>query len=727
MSTPTLDGKPNELPMISSSSATPAPRSDSPESASDYSRSASAASTRSRLGSKRPRSVSNMTELMPLRLSSSTSSFLSTPSSTPEPIGDRVDEYFPELLAQDLECSVGVFTAKRMTAGTPVLLLSNEDKARIRNTRMGPSSPYLAACARVRSLGAIEERTSTVSFLGQQQSRLEAATSDVDSRTSSQTSEDMAPPSFRHRESVLTAATSVASTNWKSSAARSMPSSTPLESSWIDCDSDCEEDGMDDCNIEALSPRPPTPPESDFDSGVTGLRRLGTRGSWGYVEQPLHHKSHSVSGGSPISPISPSRDRTSHVSFDMPVRPSSTVGFRRHDRPEARGGLQPLTAKPSPVHMEQISAHQTRRSNEAAQRPSLKLEIWNKTDRALATEDFLECEPEVTEMIFPAGPLTPLTAIPIADAVLARPSSPRPALRSVQSWLNSSLQPCPRAFNDDLTRVVPLPPDAMETLRVSIACFPETMLLSSSLTIETIRTYSRKVRQPSLEILRAPSTRAATPESPSQTPKRSLWRKVMPLKRSSVVTDLRQRQSHSSGESSVTSAGSSTAETPKPWEPLQNVFGNCPGHICDALYAHIVAYNYMSALVARNSTTSAPRGATSDCQQDDIPKKAANLLGLGGTNEAGTAFNRHSRRARASLDVWPKDEIVAIQPTASANHENMQGGLLRCIARLVATAKLIAENGTSDETLVDTAVEDVDLVVIRSLCEIVRMAEEASG
>lgn len=70
---------------------------------------------------------------------------------------------------------------------------------------------------------------------------------------------------------------------------------------------------------------------------------------------------------------------------------------------------------------------------------------------------------------------------------------------------------------------------------------------------------------------------------------------------------------------------------------------------------------------------------------------------------------------------------MAIQPTASANHENMQGGLLRCIARLVATAKLIAENGTSDETLVDTAVEDVDLVVIRSLCEIVRMAEEASG
>lgn len=276
---------------------------------------------------------------------------------------------------------------------------------------------------------------------------------------------------------------------------------------------------MDDCNIEALSPRPPTPPESDFDSGVTGLRRLDTRGSWGYVEQPLHHKSHSVSGGSPISPISPSRDRTSHVSFDMPVRPSSTVGFRRHDRPEARGGLQPLTAKPSPVHMEQISAHQTRRSNEAAQRPSLKLETGNKTDRALATEEFLECEPEVTEMIFPAGPLTPLTAIPIADAVLARPPSPRPALRSVQSWLNSSLQPCPRAFNDDLTRVVPLPPDAMETLRVSIACFPETMLLSSSLTIETIRTYSRKVRQPSLEILRAPSTRAATPESRLRRPK----------------------------------------------------------------------------------------------------------------------------------------------------------------------------------------------------------------
>ncbi|UNI13631.1 hypothetical protein JDV02_000356 [Purpureocillium takamizusanense] len=726
MSTPTGHGKPSELPMLPSNSTALEARSHSPEPADDSSRSASAASTRSRLTSKRPRSVSNMTELIPLRLSTSTLSFLSTPSSTPEPIGDRVDEYFPELLAQDLESSAEIFASRRMTAGTPVLLLSNEDQARIRNTRMGPSPPYLAASARVLSLGAIEERTSRVSFLEQQESQLEATTSDAESRMSSQTSEDMAPPSFRHRESVLTAATSVASASWKPSAIRSMPASSPLENSWIDCDSDCDSDEMDNCNIASLSPRPPTPPESDFDSGATGLRKLDMRGSWGHGEQTLHHKSHSVCGGSPDSHP---RDRASHVSFDLPVRPSSTVGLRRHDRFEERRSCEAHTTKPSSAHMEQqqISTPQSRRVKQAAQELSQTPETGDKTDPPPATKEFLDCEAEATEMIYPAGPLTPLTAMPLSETAFARPPSPRPALRSVQSWLNSSLQPCPRVFNDDMSRVVPLPPDAMETLRVSIACFPETMLLSSSLTIDTIRTYSRKVRQPSLEIVRGPSPRTATPEMPSQTPRKSLWRKVMPHKRSAMAPDVRQRQSHSSGESSVASMSSSAAETPKPWEPLQNVFGSCSSYICDALYAHIVAYNYMSALVARNSTASGSRGTPSESQQEEIPKKAASLLGLGGTGEPGTAFNRHSRRATTSTENWCREEMVTTQPTAWANHENMQGGLLRCVVRLVAAARLMAEKGTSEDTMVGKDVDDVDLVLIRSLCEIVRMAEEASG
>lgn len=669
---------------------------------------------------KRPRSVSSMKRLMPLALSPSDSSLRSA-SSAEEAIGDRVDEYFPELLAQDLELSMEVFAAKKMTAGIPVSSLSFEDGGKPRAGRMTLSSPYLAASARVQSLGAIEERRSMVSFLDQQDPRADDATSDLDSTSSTtDTSEDMAPPSFRHRESVMTVATSLASTNWKPSLKRpSPPPDGPCESSWIAADSDGEEqDDVNERNTGSLSPRLPTPPESDMAPGATDLKKIDVRGHWGYNETALHRKSHSVSGGSPIS--SP-RIKVSRTSFDMPTRPSSTLGTRRHEAREPAKHCRvsaPFTA-PRPISpREQTQLQCTHETTDTADKPlnkPLKLDI--PTESSAVSEDLPDSE---TETMLPTGMIV---------SVYTKPPSPRPALRSVQSWLNSSPQPCPRSLqNDDLTRVVPLPPDAMETLRVSVACFPETMLLSSSLTIETIRTYSKKVRQPSLEIARNPLVRSPSPESPLETPRRSLWRKVVPYKRTSPGPE--RRHHHSSGESSVDSSNSGSVDAPNPWEPLKNVFGCCSDYICDALYAHIVAYNYISALVARNPPPPAQAGRTyghkaSDSQQEDIPKKAASLLGLTSTGDMATAgFNHRARGLTTALGTWHKEEMVHGQTTASANHENMQSDLLRCVSRLVATAKLMAETG--EEPLLDMDVEDSDRLFLRSLCEIVRIAEEAS-
>ncbi|CAK7263980.1 hypothetical protein SEPCBS119000_000765 [Sporothrix epigloea] len=42
---------------------------------------------------------------------------------------------------------------------------------------------------------------------------------------------------------------------------------------------------------------------------------------------------------------------------------------------------------------------------------------------------------------------------------------------------------------------IPLPREVVDTLRVSVSCFPETMLSLSSFSIQTIRSYSRKVRR----------------------------------------------------------------------------------------------------------------------------------------------------------------------------------------------------------------------------------------
>lgn len=141
-------------------------------------------------------------------------------------------------------------------------------------------------------------------------------------------------------------------------------------------------------------------------------------------------------------------------------------------------------------------------------------------------------EPSPVSTVFPDSeadsmPLGDLSQ-PISPAYGQMPS-PRPTLRSVQSWLNSSLQPYPRSLaGDDVPKVVPLPPEAMETLRVLIACFPETMLLTKSLTIETIHTYSRKVRQPSLELLRSLPIRSPSLESPTFPGRKSLWRNLVP-------------------------------------------------------------------------------------------------------------------------------------------------------------------------------------------------------
>ncbi|POR32127.1 Uncharacterized protein TPAR_07660 [Tolypocladium paradoxum] len=676
------------------------PSSESQESAIQYSRSPPSASS-TPAPTKRRRSVSP------------SCSSLWSASSAKEAM-DRVDECFPEVLAQDLELSADVFAAKKMTAGTPLSSLSFEDMGKPRTCRMVPSSPYLAASARVQTLGAIEERRSMVSFLDQEEPRVDDATSDVDSRSSTNTSEDMAPPSFRHRESVMTVATSLASTNWKPSLQRSSPPPEgPCQSSWIDGDSDGEEqDDVKECNTGSLSPRPPTPPESELDSGgVTGLKKIDLRGHWSYNETTLHRKSHSVSGASPISCP---RTKVSRTSFDMPTRPFCTAGIRRQEGRESAKHSQvpaPFTApraiSPRPEQTRPQRAHKT--TDTADKPPAKPLTLDVVAEPSSVSEDFADSEVE--------------TMLPTGMLIYPQPPPPQPALRSVQSWLNSSLQPYPRSLqNEDLTRVVPLPPDAMETLRVSIACFPETMLLSSSLTIETIRTYSKKVRQPSLEFVRSPS-----PESPRAS-RRSLWRRVVPYKRASLGSE--RMHNHSSGESSVDSSNSGSVDAPKLWEPLKNVLGSCSDYVCDALYAHIVAYNYMSALVARNPPPPAKAGRThghraSDSRQDDIPKKAASLLGLISTGDVATAgFDRRSRRLTAPLGAWAREEMVNGQATPSANHENMQSDLLRCISRLVATAKLMAEGG--EEQMLDMDVEDSDKLFVRSLCEIVKMVEEAS-
>ncbi|KAK2609190.1 hypothetical protein QQS21_002272 [Conoideocrella luteorostrata] len=673
-----------------------------------------------------------MKGLMPLALSPNSSSSWTSNQSAPadEGMAERVDDYLPELLARDLEISAAIFAAKKMTAGIPTDSIPSEDKTRIRAGRMSLYSPYHAASARVQSLGPIEERDSMVSFMGQGSRAIEGHISESASTTSHYSSDGAEPPSFRHRGSVVTTDTSVASVGWRP---KSSPSPEgPYECSWIDGDSDREDqdhDPVEEVNIGSLSPRPPTPPSSELGSPISSVMpRADIPTIWTHPSHAVHRKSRSVGGGSPIT----SRGQLSGLSPDLPLRSSSFTGTRQlasigstrntlsqtfgtshHRKPNKPERTQSLRINTT------INAFASARARNMALEPSLMRESSPVSD------DFPGSD---CEAIHPPGQQLPAEK---PNTVFVRPPTPPQPLRSVQSWLNSSLQPYPWAFqNEDNAKAVPLPPEAVETLRVSVACFPETMLLTSSLTVETIRSYAKKVRQPSMDSLSI-MNRNMSPHSP----RKSLWRKVVTYTRGSQLSDVKIPSRGLGSRHGISVGSNSPAETvdPKLWLPIKNVFGCCSDYICDALYAHIVAYNYVSALVARNPRPLASHGRTNTMstgdpsQQDDIPKKAASLLGLAvGTHMAG----RYSKRVSSPLADWTREGMVTNRDAAPTAQDNalrvIQSGLLRCVSRLIATAKLMAESGTGEERMVDMEAEDADMLFMRSLCEIVRMAEESS-
>lgn len=680
-----------------------------------------------------------MTGLMPLTL------IASHPSSTTslhlaEMMVEKADDCFPEMLARDLELRTEVFMAQKMTAGAPASAITAEymfrqKAARALASRPRASSPYYTASARIRSLGAIEERDASM-LITEDPVVMTDAVSEAGSSAGSDVSGGMPPPSFRYRnQSIATAATSLDSSTWKPSPPSSPePTSAVMESSWINCDSEDEEE------LEHLQSRQVGDQFRDTESHFTprlpnmlqekrpiGRQSLPLKPTGTDITRPhFHHKkSHSVSGGSPIgiprrslshsfrqetaSPVAlQHRFRTPEVLIsNRPSMRTQSPAFQQHDvyeddvmdsAAEAYDQMQSTAYRPGPVKRLSIQTDVAPEGAELGERYLAKLEALPTTDHGI---------------------------LPLSHKNLhAQPSLSPSHAPSVQSWLDSSVQGCPVSANnsDDMARIVPLPPDVIETLRVSTACFPETMLLSSSLTVETIRSYAKKVRQPVLKPLDI-----TPPTSPTYVEKRSLWRKV--------VSHRRAESASISSRPTLTSASMLSVEAIKPWASLKNVFNHCSDYICDAMYAHIVAYNYISLLAAKlpQSDASSIRRTGSllrkDSQQEDIPKKAASLLGLGGgADPLQNKVGRLTKKISSQMTPWMKEDfsmISNVNPNQEGSIRNIQADLFKCIAQLVATAKLAGTSKTTD-AIVEVAAENADTFLIRSLCEIVRMAEDAN-
>ena len=674
---------------------------------------ASKRSSSSSSASKR-RSVSSMKGLMPLTLSPSCSTS-SSPSLVEERMANKVDGYFPEVLARDLELSNSVFASRNMTSGLPDPGLSPVGKGRFIGTP-GPhrfaTATYHGSPGLVRSLGPIQERSSDVSNLDHQYTNYDDTSTDPESLSGTEISRGPVAPSMSFRErSIKTAATSLRSSNWIPSPKDSPPCDLVPEHSWIEPDSDDDEqdpcDSPNEDNLANLSPRPPTPPDSDNETEAAGREQ----GSSSRYNRILHLKSHSLSGTTVVSP--PPRRQSGRWSESgaqrpawsptEPVHPIYSPTIRRHTDP-------PSDHRPRATSLQTFHNHIHRFPSARSRASHL---LWFPSERRPRTEPALSDAGLVADE---ANPVPHKRSFTKPISIQSSPPS-SPLVPRVQSWLNGSTSPYTSQFpGDDLAKAVPLPPDVVETLRVSIACFPETMLLTSSLTVETIRNYSKKLRHPGADMMNN-----LVADSMGGSPRKSLWKRVVAYKRGSFPNS-------ATPGSNLKSSSSASLEAPKSWAPLKNVFGCCSDYICDALWAHIVAYHYISALLPRIPARPR-RGSVHDSQNEEIPKKAATLLGLAISRDMRANAEHVGRKSTSQLSWVVKDSMVTEQSPRSVVYENttrdIQAGLMRCIMRLIATAKLMSENGTTEDSVVEMETGEVDVLFTRSLCEIVRMAEDS--
>lgn len=589
---------------------------------------------------------------------------------------------FPEMLVHDLESSKSVFSAKNMTAGPPSvlsmsavhsLLPSDSDlhlvdgsvAVRLEEDYTPAPSPGIRYCpGRQPRLEPIDETPADGGIDGV------AHESDWDSLSSSSHPSSIleSPSAWRRDASVTTAATSLASGPGPTLAHKDSIDMTGV--SWIDADSDSEE-----CPSAQSVLAKPAPPVK---------RRLE------FVPEPE---------------ASPEREPTTEVggstgpSFARPLRDgyarnSGRVSKRWADR--RRGTIRIMAGQGFSLDVLSLQDSEVSPVPALPTRALSPILAPRKDGVSLDVTIVDEATDETTETKVNSPPPTSIRSAPRPEndpTPETRSTKPSPDVNRgtpspspVQTWLNSSYE----SSKPDEPPGIPLPPDVVDNLRTSIACFPDTTLLTSSLSVETIRSYSRKVKT-------FPSDALAQPAGSSG----KRWR----LGR--ILASSRRSTASSGGR-----APRDEAEAPapvSPWEALRSVFDGGSEFLCDALYAHIVAYNYVSTLRPRpaqgKSASIAPR------KDDEVPKKAAALLGL--RSDIGAEGLSSGRPSGETLRGPSERRDGALR--------ELVVGLLRCISRLVVTlregrAEVLEEEGCGDE--------DVDVLLLRSLCELVRCSEE---
>lgn len=653
-------------------------------------------------------------------------------------MGYAVDGYFPEILAADLEQSSSIFALRCMTSGSPDAALSSEDKYPTTTGYIGwpnrfPVTPsHHTVLSPARSLGPIREKMPVVSFLGNrtspQRSQEEEIATDSESSAGTDASKGGAERSnISQDRSILTVATSLTS-SWISNLKNASPSTSEpdRERSWIDPDTD-DDEPEHTCRdaLAALSPRPQTPPKSQTINDTNNAKYIDRTITSPIRTKQIHQKSHSISA------------------FASSSKPQKRYSLCSRKEGRSRSPPPPISDDEAPPiprrRRSRASTSQTQHDETyrilTSRCEDLGLPMDHQVYQDFTLADHMLNRNDTRPVIHSYNPSGELDDKP--KRAFIRPPPPSSPLPTVESWLDTNTHSYATHHNDDGFRAVPLPPNVIETLRISVTCFPETMLLTSSLTVETIRSYSKKLRH-STAGCQTNLAKITTTSFVPETSCKSLWRKVASYKKHASPSEPAGPLISAGGLTASQRcfrAASNDAEEPvmqhKTWEYLKIIFNGASDYICDALWAHIIAYNYISTHVPRR------RGLEPGHQsspKDEIPKKAAYLLGLASAtaqdvqrsvNKLSVPFASITQRQDIVGEV-PAGRRAAAQETAM---RDLQAELMRCIARLIATAKFMVEDGRHDGPVMDLDLKEqgADVFLARSLCEIVRLSEDEAA
>ncbi|KAI0172536.1 hypothetical protein GGR52DRAFT_411482 [Hypoxylon sp. FL1284] len=519
----------------------------------------------------------------------------------------------PELLAVDLGESETVFKSRQLTAGPPAPALVDDGSKR-RYSLQDKSAPLFRhqdLMSRAQSLQNVHEKQAHIVTIHQLERN---NTGDSDS-ASSESSTALVPLSIDTRDaSVVTTATSVASE-------RTEPQNRVKPQPVLRTEKLAGESWMDLDNEDATSPdrryssMVNIPPPTQFltlgaDFGESRSLSLNSAVPRPYLASP--------STASPTTVKNPGSEEQ-HSQTKRPF--TGPTSF-----PKRRSSLQ-YQNYPIPPHIN-VSSSQLTSNKSLPKQPdactsSLELDMPSPTSLRTPRHD-----PNIDNGDGRASSPSEVDVEANETERYSRGDGPRhleiaPPGVDVESWLESSIDNFPYYARTGAAgghAPLPLPPEVVDTLRVSIACFPETMLQCSSLSIETIRSHSRKLRY------KATGPASLYSESPgsvgSEPAKQSLWKWLSPWKQQQppspsvssfsnqhtamTMTPPSSRQQRSDFTERQYDSYSASWPRKPDWTAIQNLFPSGSDYLCDALYAHLVAYNYITSLCPRSVLVSAP-------------------------------------------------------------------------------------------------------------------------